>query len=157
MLETAFPLGIQHYAIGGALIGLAVAGIFLMTGIVGGASTFFTSTISFFSDKPFFRQKKFLDSRQWRLFFAAGMVIGGAAFIFLLNDGSPAVTAVQWWRLVIGGFVIGIGTRMAGGCTSGHGICGMSSFYVPSFLAVLTFLLTAIATAFVVSSLGVAP
>ena len=59
--------------------------------------------------------------------------------------------------IVIGGFLVGFGTRWAGGCTSGHGICGLSSLQWPSLAAVITFLATAIITAQVVQSIGVLP
>ena len=56
-------------------------------------------------------------------------------------------TTVPWWRLLAGGLLVGYGARMSNGCTSGHGICGLASLQLPSLLAVLIFLATAMATA----------
>jgi uncharacterized membrane protein YedE/YeeE len=61
---------------------------------------------------------------------------------------------VPWWQLLLGGFIAGFGARLSNGCTSGHGICGMASLQLPSLLAVLTFLATAMVTANLVRSLG---
>ena len=58
---------------------------------------------------------------------------------------------------MVGGLLIGFGARLGGGCTSGHGICGMASLSAGSMLMVVTFLSTAIATAWALYALGVAP
>ncbi|HIH04604.1 TPA: YeeE/YedE family protein [Candidatus Woesearchaeota archaeon] len=157
MFEQFFPNGMLHYLAGGLLIGAGVSFIFLMTGLVSGTSTFFSSAWSYFSTLPFFRQKSFLESRQWRLAFALGLALGGFAFLLTLGNGQAASTGVQWWRLLAGGALAGFGARMAGGCTSGHGICGLSSLQLPSLAAVITFLTTAIITAHAVQLAGVLP
>ena len=56
-------------------------------------------------------------------------------------------TAVRPWQLLAGGVLVGFGSRLANGCTSGHGICGMGSLQWPSTMAVLTFMATALLTA----------
>ena len=61
---------------------------------------------------------------------------------------------MTWWQLAAGGFIAGFGARLSSGCTSGHGICGLASLQLPSLLAVLIFLATAIATAQLVRALG---
>ena len=55
--------------------------------------------------------------------------------------------AAVWWMMFGGGVLVGFGARLSRGCTSGHGICGLASLQLPSLLAVLTFLATAILTA----------
>lgn len=157
MLEQFFPNGMMHYFAGGLLIGVGVSFIFLMTGLVSGTSTFFSSAWSYFSKHPFFQQQSFLESRQWRMFFALGLVLGGFIFLLTLGGGQAASTGVQWWRLLAGGALAGFGARMAGGCTSGHGICGLSSLQLPSLAAVITFLAAAIVTANAVQLFGVLP
>lgn len=142
-----FPQGWQHYALGGAIIGLGVALLFLATGLVGGMSTVFSSTWSYVSRVPFFHQPRFRDTRTWRLVFAAGLVLGAALWLVLVGHGQPRPTGVAPWRLFVGGCVAGYGARMANGCTSGHGICGLGSLQWPSLLAVLTFMATGVATA----------
>ena len=67
-------------------------------------------------------------------------------------------SACRWkplWKFAVGGLLIGFGARLGGGCTSGHGICGMASLSGGSILMVCTFLSTAIATALLMARLGV--
>lgn len=67
------------------------------------------------------------------------------------------MTSVQWWRLALGGFLVGFGTRLSKGCTSGHGISGLASLSATSLYAVMTFLAVGIITAILVQALGVIP
>lgn len=148
-LVTAFPLGWQHYLLGGLCIGAGVALLFVMTGLVGGMSTVFTSSWSWAVRRPFFQQARFTDSRVWRLVYAAGLIVGAAMWWWLLANRAPQSTSVPVWQLVVGGFLVGYGARLGNGCTSGHGICGLGSLQWPSLLAVLTFMGTAFLTAHV--------
>lgn len=143
---TLFPLGWQHYLLGGLLIGAGVAVLFVFNGLVGGMSTVFSSTWSYVVQTPFFQQARFTDTRDWRLVFALGLVLGAALWWLLLGDGSPLTTVVPVWQLVLGGFLVGYGARLGNGCTSGHGICGLGSLQWPSLLAVLIFMATAFLT-----------
>ena len=152
MSDTIFPLGWAHYLGGGLLLGLGMSVLFVGTGRVGGMSTVFTTVWSFFSRSPHFRQQRFVDSRAWRLVYAAGVVLGGA--FFLVFAGAEPATGVAWWQLAAGGFIAGFGARLANGCTAGHGICGMASLQRPSILAVAIFMATAIATAHLVRALA---
>ena len=151
-LATLFPAGWAHYLAGGALLGLGMSLLFVGTGRIGGMSTVFTTVWSFFSQAPYFRQQRFVDSRGWRIVYAAGVVLGGVAF--LAFAGASPLTSVAWWQLALGGFIAGFGARLANGCTAGHGICGMASLQPPSVLAVATFMATAIATAQLVRALA---
>lgn len=146
---SLFPLGWQHYLLGGLCIGAGVALLFVMTGLVGGMSTVFTSSWSWAVRRPFFQQTRFTDSRVWRLVYAAGLIVGAAMWWWLLANGAPQSTSVPVWQLVVGGFLVGYGARLGNGCTSGHGICGLGSLQWPSLLAVLTFMGTAFLTAHV--------
>jgi uncharacterized protein len=157
MIDALFPHGAWHYLIGGLLIGCGVAGIFVFTGAVSGMSSVFSSTWSFVSSRPFFQQQAFVTTREWRLILAAGLVLGAALWRMVFGSDDPIVTHVSWSRLLGGGFLVGLGARMSGGCTSGHGICGLASFQARSALAVLTFVATAILVARVVMALGVTP
>ncbi len=150
-----FPLGIFSYLIGGIIIGLGVSFVFLTTGLHATASSFFSTTISYFSRRSYFQQKGYLNSRDWRLTLAAGLVIG--AFIYTITFSSFFTTSVQWWRLVISGFLVGFGTRLSKGCTSGHGISGIASLSTTSLYAVITFIIVGIITAIFVQALGVSP
>jgi uncharacterized membrane protein YedE/YeeE len=142
-----FPLGWQHYLIGGLCIGIGVAILFVLTGLVGGMSTVFTSSWSWVVQRPFFHQSRFTDSRVWRLVYAAGLILGAAVWWLAVAHQAPQSTSVPVWQLVVGGFLVGYGARLGNGCTSGHGICGLGSLQWPSLLAVLIFMGTAFLTA----------
>jgi len=155
MLDRLFPRGIEHYLAGGLLIGAAVALLFAGTGLIGGMSTFFSATWSWVARAPGLRGEALVASRNWRLVYALGLVAGGA--LFVASDGAGTWTEVPAWRLLAGGFLAGFGARLGGGCTSGHGICGLASLQLPSLLAVVTFLATAMATARLVAASGATP
>ena len=177
-LASLFPNGIAHYAAGGVLVGLGVVVIYFGTGIIPGASTFLETTLSYVSKVPQFNQPKYLASRDWRVVFTLGIVLGAAIFAVTVQSGLLSVpfyqsgttgelyevagvtlwqTDVQWWRLLAGGVLVGIGTRVGKGCTSGHGVCGVGSVSQTSIVNVATFLFVAIGTALVVQALGVTP
>lgn len=154
MTLSLFPLGWEHYLAGGLLIGTGVSVLFLLTGWVGGMSTVFSSTWSYLSKRPFFRQGRFVETRAWRLVFALGLVVGAAIWWGVLGPQQGLHTGVPLWQLGTGGILVGFGARLSNGCTSGHGICGLSSLQWPSLVAVLTFMVTGFVTANVVLFLG---
>ncbi|MEY4506973.1 MAG: hypothetical protein RL297_1551 [Pseudomonadota bacterium] len=145
--DTLLPFGWSHYLLGGLAIGAGVALLYLFNGWVGGMSTVFSSSWSFVSRRAFFQQARLVDSRGWRLVYAAGVVVGALVWRFALNDGQAQSTSVPVWQLLLGGFLVGYGARLGNGCTSGHGICGLGALQLPSLGAVLTFMATAFLTA----------
>jgi uncharacterized membrane protein YedE/YeeE len=149
-----FPNGISRYAVGGLLVGLGATAIYLGTGISAGASTFLESTLSYVSDQSRFR--RYVASRDWRLVFTLGIVLGAAVYA-VVYQGGAWTTDVQPWRLLVGGVFVGVGTRVGKGCTSGHGVCGVGSASKTSIAGVLTFLVTAVLTAQLVAAAGVSP
>jgi len=153
-MQQFFPNGIETYLVGGLLMGVSVSFAFAMSGLVTGMSTVFSSTWSFVSRLEFFRQDRFVSSRGWRLALAIGLVLGAALFLVTAAHRATFQTQVPWWRLAVGGFIAGFGARMSNGCTSGHGICGIGSFQIPSILAVVIFVATAIVTAQLVAAFG---
>jgi len=161
LLEPAFPNGIARYALGGVLVGLGVVAIYLGTGITAGASTFLESTLSYVSGQS--RFGTYRASRDWRVVFTVGIVFGAAVYAVGFQGqpwslaGSGWTTTVAPWRLFVGGVLVGVGTRLGKGCTSGHGICGVGSVSRTSLVGVATFLVVAIVTANVVAALGVVP
>jgi len=155
-LDAFFPRGVLPYLLGGLLVGLGVAIIYLGTGITAGASTFLESTLSYVSNVSRFNRFTYVQSRRWRVVFTAG-IVSGAAVYALVFQGGVWTTDVQWWRLLGGGFLVGVGTRLGKGCTSGHGVCGVGSLSNTSLVNVATFLAIAIGTAQLVQALGVAP
>jgi len=88
--------------------------------------------------------------------FTLGIILGAAVYA-VVYQGGAWTTDVSWWRLLLGGVFVGIGTRVGKGCTSGHGVCGVGSASKTSIAGVLAFLVTAIVTAQIVAALGVTP
>jgi len=154
LVTLLFPTGWQHYLAGGLLIGAATGALYVLLGWIGGMSTVFTSTWSFFSRRAFFHEARFKDTRAWRLVFALGLVLGAAAWWVMLGPHEGVRTSLPAWQLLAGGFLVGYGARLSNGCTSGHGICGLSSLQLPSLAAVLTFMATAFVTARLVLVIG---
>lgn len=147
MVQELFPLGWQHYLLGGVVIGVGVGLMFALQGRVVGMSTVFSSSWSFFSKRAFFQQAAFTQSRVWRLVCALGLVLGAALWWATLGPSEGLHTQVGAGRLWVGGLLVGFGARLSNGCTSGHGICGLASLSRPSLAAVLTFMAVAIVTA----------
>lgn len=89
----------------------------------------------------------------WRALFLAGLILG--AFAYRLFDPAAALITVtnSWPLLVVGGLMVGFGTRLGGGCTSGHGVCGLARLSLRSLVATLCFMATAVVTVFVLRHL----
>jgi uncharacterized membrane protein YedE/YeeE len=153
-LAHLFPTGWFHFLGGGVVIGLGVSLLFGLTGFIGGVSTAYSAVWSWFSTWPHFQSPRLVGTRNWRMFYGAGMILGGLAYLFTGMHGHPFVTAVPRWQLALGGVFAGFGARMGGGCTSGHGICGLGSLQWQSLVAVCVFLATAILTAHGVRAAG---
>ena len=152
-----FPLGVTSYILGGLVIGLGVSFVYILTGQHATQSSLFSSTMSYFSNLPYFQRKTYLDSREWRLYFALGVILGAVLYTVTISPDGFWTTSVQWWRLLLGGFLVGFGTRLSSGCTSGHGISGIASLSTTSLIAVITFILFGVITANIMLLLGVTP
>lgn len=152
-----FPLGIEPYLIGGILIGFGVSAIYVITGLHATQSSFFTTTLSWISKRNHFRKEKNIKERDWRLIFAMGLLLGAFIYTLALSPTGFWTTSVQLWRLALGGLLVGFGTRLSQGCTSGHGISGLASLSTTSLYAVIIFMGVAIVTANVIQILGVLP
>ena len=128
---------------GGVLIGLAAALMLLGIGRIAGVSGIAA------------RATDIADSSMPRIS-AWAFVIGlplGALVVLLANGGLPANFASPLY-LAGAGLIVGIGTRLGSGCTSGHGVCGMSRFSQRSIVATLTFMVTGFATVAVMNAMG---
>ena len=150
-----FPLGIEPYLIGGVIIGIGVSLVYLTTGLHATQSSFFTTTLSWFSKRFHFQKERNIKERNWRMFLAIGLIIGALIHTLTLSPTGFWTTSVQLWRLALGGLLVGFGTRLSGGCTSGHGISGLASRSKTSLYAVLVFMGVAIVTANIVQLLGI--
>jgi len=152
-----FPLGIEPYLIGGVIIGIGVSLVYLMTGLHATQSSFFTTTLSWFSKRKHFQKESNIQERNWRLVLAIGLIIGALVHTLTLSPAGFWTTSVQLRRLALGGLLVGFGTRLSSGCTSGHGISGLASLSKTSLYAVIVFMGVAVVTANIVQMLGVTP
>ena len=152
-----FPLGIAPYLIGGIMVGLGVSLIYILTGLHATQSSFFTTTLSWFLKSKHFQKQINLEERTWRLYLAIGIIVGALLYSLTLSPTGFWTTAVPFWRLALGGLLIGFGTRLSGGCTSGHGISGLASLSTTSLYAVMVFMGVGIVTANLIQLLGVTP
>ena len=128
--------------LGGMLIGLAATLLLAFNGRIAGISGILSAVVSPLSGESF-----------WKFAFVAGLVAG--PLVFALVTGAPAPLEFQTGGLglVVAGLLVGFGTRLGSGCTSGHGICGLARLSPRSLIATLTFMATAFATVFVLRHL----
>jgi uncharacterized protein len=84
--------------------------------------------------------------KTWRLAFIAGLIAAGFAWHLYAGPASVREGYGLGWA-ALGGFLVGVGTRLSGGCTSGHGVCGLGRFSARSLVAVAVFMAAGIATA----------
>ena len=122
--------------VGGALIGLASVWLLAANGRIAGVSNILHGAFT-------------LRESQWRAWFIAGLLLAGLAWQAFggaapLREGYP----LGW--VAAAGLLVGFGTRMGGGCTSGHGVCGLGRLSLRSLAAVLTFMATGMLAAYVV-------
>ncbi len=138
MFETTFT-PIQSFG-GGALIGLAAVLLMLGLGRIFGA-TGILSGLVFFENR---------EERDWRAALVIGMVLA-PALIFVVTGSMPDISVpISPGMIVLGGVIVGFGASLGSGCTSGHGVCGLSRLSVRSLVAVPIFMCTAAITVFVI-------
>jgi uncharacterized protein len=124
---------------GGALIGLSATILMLSNGRIAGISGIFAGLFSFNVDGEFV----------WRLIFIVGMLLGATVSADAFSDISTILFNGGPLATIIAGLFVGAGTILGSGCTSGHGICGLSRFSVRSLAATCTFMAVAILTVFI--------
>lgn len=148
------------------LAGIGIAGVTLALLLVAsrrlGLSTGFEDVCSLVLPGAYFQRRAVLSGRGWRLPLLAGLVLGGftsaalgggweptwALGLFDQAIGLGPVGKLAW--MFVGGLFIGFGTRLAGGCTSGHGIFGLANFELPSLVTTLSFMVAGVVTTQVV-------
>ena len=113
---------------GGALIGIAAAGLLVLKGKTAGVSGVLEGVV---------RGEK--GELGWKLAFVGGLLAGGLLMKLLRPDSFSAPSGPIWLALVAG-LLVGFGTRVGGGCTSGHGVCGIGCFARRSIVATLVFM-----------------
>ena len=136
-MEASWMAGL----LGGILIGLSATVLLAFNGRIAGISGMVNGAISF------------LRAEQWRWWFLAGLLGGGALYEYGLAPQPTPTSPFAPWTMIIGGLIVGFGTRMGNGCTSGHGVCGIGLIAPRSAAATVTFMCSGIATVFVVRHL----
>ena len=122
-------------AIGGALIGLSAVLLMLLTGRIAGVSGIFSGLLKVESD-----------DKTWRIAFLAGLVLVPVIAGWVGHAMAPPQLPASWAVIALAGLLVGFGTRLGSGCTSGHGICGIGRLSGRSIAATIVFMVTAIAT-----------
>jgi hypothetical protein len=122
-------------AIGGGLIGLASVLLMLLTGRIAGISGILGGLLNPRSGEI-----------GWRIAFIAGLILAPLMAGLIGHGMRPPQMPASWTVIVGAGLLVGFGTRLAGGCTSGHGICGISRLSARSIAATVIFMAVAIAT-----------
>lgn len=138
-MTVTMPGGWLEPLVGGILIGLSAGGLRLFSGRIAGISGIMRLGIAGLE-------------RGWRLAFLAGLLLAGLGATFW-RDAAQLTSGLEGTSLPIlalAGLLVGIGTGLGNGCTSGHGICGLARFSKRSLVAVLVFMATAALVVFVV-------
>ena len=123
-------------AIGGAMIATSLAVMLVATGRIAGLSGMLAGLL-----------RGSAGDWAWRAWFFAGMLATGAAFAALRPETFDAGARAPLWLVAISGALVGLGTRLSNGCTSGHGLCGMSRLSKRSIVATIVFFGVGVATA----------
>ena len=153
--DSGAPLGYVSYGVhwqdkstvlcfvGGLLVGAVAGTRMLLKGKVTGISGILSRAI----DWSF--QPHALPAKLSSIVFVSGLISGGAISLAYIPDAFEDWSTLPLGRLAAAGVIVGVGVRMGSGCTSGHGICGISSFRVRSLVATCTFMATGFMTAMV--------
>ena len=126
--------------IGGVLLGFSAIWLLLTLGRIAGISGIAWGSLA----GP---------DRGWRWLFLLGLLLGGLLTHTVIGQPLPDESAAPAWLIAISGLLVGIGTRMGGGCTSGHGVCGLGRRSPRSVTATLTFMSLGIVTVFAMQNL----
>ena len=128
--------------LGGLLIGLGVIIFFIATGRLAGVSGISYNVIS-------------NNNRFTNILFLIGLVIGPIVYKFLISENIPFLINKSYLIIIAGGLLVGLGTKIGSGCTSGHGVCGVSRFSVRSILATILFIFSGIITVLIMQLFGI--
>jgi len=129
--------------IGGLIIGSSVVLFFYTTGRIAGISGIFAKVITTKTN----RSSNYL--------FLLGLIVGPLIYFYTSNSPVNFKITDSLLLIIFGGFLVGLGTSMGGGCTSGHGICGISRISIRSIVATFIFIITGMLTVFILQQFGV--
>jgi uncharacterized membrane protein YedE/YeeE len=127
---------------GGALIGIAAAILILFNGRIAGVSGILGQALN----------GGVVRENLWRIAFVMGIIAAPAIWQIWVGEIEIVIETNSLW-LMVAGLLVGVGTSHGSGCTSGHGICGLSRFSMRSLIATLSFMLTGMATVFIMRHL----
>jgi uncharacterized membrane protein YedE/YeeE len=117
--------------VGGALIGLAGTALLLLNGRIAGISGILGGVIT---------PKR--GETRWRISFVLGLLCGGAVMMVVYPESMPIALDVSLPLAALAGLLVGVGTRLGSGCTSGHGVCGVGRLSLRSMVATGVFIFT---------------
>jgi len=120
------------------MIGVAAAALLALTGKTAGISGVLDGLVRI--------ERGQLD---WKIPFVLGLVAGGVAMVFLLPENVAETGLRPWPLMIVAGLLVGFGTRLGGGCTSGHGVCGIGRLSVRSVVGTVMFIASGAATVLV--------
>lgn len=123
--------------IGGLLIGLATAMLLLLNGRIGGISGIVGGLLATRTSEVI-----------WRAVFVVGLLLGALVYVLATGGAIPVKMQASLPVLVVAGLLVGFGTRLGSGCTSGHGLCGIARFSKRSIVATAVFFSIAILTVY---------
>lgn len=126
---------------GGILIGLSATLLLALNGRIAGISGMVSGAITFTTEES------------WRWLFLLGLVAGGLVYAYVLAPQPTPTYPFAPGTMIVAGLLVGFGTRLGNGCTSGHGVCGLGRLSGRSLVAVLTFMTTGIVTVFITHQL----
>tara|TARA_B100001123_G_scaffold383905_1_gene456270 strand:+ start:420 stop:839 length:420 start_codon:yes stop_codon:yes gene_type:complete len=128
---------------GGLLIGIAVVIFFISTGRLAGVSGIVNSTLTNSRNRAI------------NILFILGLISGPIIFMFFSKNSIPFQVTTSVPLIIFGGLCVGMGTKIGSGCTSGHGVCGISRFSIRSIIATLLFIFSAIITVIILNFVGI--
>jgi uncharacterized protein len=130
--------------LGGVLIGISVSLMLMWNGRVTGISGIVNGVLA-----------PVKGDIQWRVLFVAGLVLGGLVLGQLRPTTFENTINADMWTVVTAGLLVGFGTILGSGCTSGHGVCGISRMSPRSLAATVVFMLAGVAAVYLFRKLGV--
>lgn len=136
---SEFPAAWQAGLQGGLLIGLAAALLFGLTGRIAGISGLLASALRGGVSEPWLARA-----------FITGMLVAGVIAAVVIGPAPAMLPGIGLPTLIVAGLLVGFGTRLGNGCTSGHGVCGISRLSWRSLVATMTFMIVGFVTVYFV-------
>jgi uncharacterized membrane protein YedE/YeeE len=121
----------MYQVLGGLIIGLSVTMMLLFAGRVTGISGIIGGVLN-----------PSTSDKNWRIYFLIGLILGGLSLKLLRPEVFTVISSATKSDYILAGLLVGFGTLLGNGCTSGHGVCGISRFSKRSIIATITFIIS---------------